>query len=145
MQSSSSAVAIFSSNLCKKGVSMGLAQNKNIFILAEITKQIISFPKRFILSKQHRLWLSYDCLSILCDVFLLKRVIFRHNNFVLKYKYPIFMHFKFHLTNKAGIFIFITLKKRNESWWYIYSYYIKQTAHLDVYYLAKMVSNWACK
>ena len=127
----------------KKASVWATAKIKNDFF-AEITKQIISFPKLFILSKYHvfaELWM----FSYFVWCFLLKRVISSHSSCVFLHTYPIFMHFKFHPTNKAGILMFITPKKRNESRRYIYSYYIKQTAHLGVYYLAKMPSNSACK
>ena len=109
----------------KRGKYGPLLKQKTIFLQNrsnnKVTKQIISFPKLFILSKYHMVWLSYEWFSILCDVFLLKRIISSHSSCVLLHTYPIFMHFKFQLTNKAGILIYLTPKKRNESRRYMYS------------------------
>ena len=41
---------------------------KNNFF-TEITKNIISFQKLFILSNYRMSWPSYECFSILCDAF----------------------------------------------------------------------------
>ena len=66
-------MTIFQPTLCKKVVPMGHAQNKIFF--TEITKPHHKLSKRFILTKNHMFWLSYECFSISCDAFLLKSVI----------------------------------------------------------------------
>ena len=45
-------------------------------------KNIINFQKHFVLSK-YMFWLSCECFSILCDVLLLKSVIYNHNSCVV--------------------------------------------------------------
>ena len=47
---------------------------KNNFLQKQ-QKQIISFQKRFILSKYNMFWMSYESFSILSDVFCQKIVI----------------------------------------------------------------------
>ena len=72
---------IFQPNLHQKGLSLSHSQNQNLFFFFHKQQnQIISFQKRFILWKYQMFWLSYECFSIVCDAFLLKRVISSHNS-----------------------------------------------------------------
>ena len=65
----------YGTNLHRKGIIMGQAQNKKLFFFQKKQKQIISFQKFFILSKYQMFWLSYESFSILSDVFVKKSVI----------------------------------------------------------------------
>ena len=64
-------IAIFGSNLQCKGVSKDHTQNEKQFFLAEITKQIISFQKLFILSKYYMFWVMN--LFLFCAMFFIKK------------------------------------------------------------------------
>ena len=70
-------IVIFGPNLHKRGFGMGHTQNKKTFF-SEVTKADHKLSKTFYLPKYHMFWLSYESFSILCDVFLLKRV--SHNS-----------------------------------------------------------------
>ena len=66
----------------KKGVTIGFNQKtkKQKKFLQKKQNQIINFQEKLILSKYHIFWLSYECFSILYDVFMLKRVISSGNS-----------------------------------------------------------------
>ena len=91
--------ATFGPDLCKERSQYG-PNPKQKDSSAEVTKADQKLSKTFYFIK----------IYVLCDVFLLKRLTSSHNRFVLKHTYLIFMHFKFHLKNKAGMFIFEYLK-----------------------------------
>ena len=59
-------------NFLEKRISMGHTQNKQKIFLKKWKKQIISFPKLFILSK-YMFWLSYECFSVLWGCFFAKK------------------------------------------------------------------------
>ena len=59
-------------NFLEKRISVGHTQNKQKIFLKKWKKQIISFPKLFILSKC-MFWLSYECFSVLWGCFFAKK------------------------------------------------------------------------
>ena len=53
---------------------------KTMFFFSEIIKSDPKLSKPFILTKYHMFWLSYECFSKLCNVFLLKSAISSHSS-----------------------------------------------------------------
>ena len=72
---------LFGSNLHRKEVIMGHAQEGKLF-LAEITKAYHQLSASFFLTKYRMFWLSYESFSILSDVSCQKIVISSENSCV---------------------------------------------------------------